>query len=73
MTNCFVKKSQKTPRKEIKMSREIEIRIPKKQNTSEIKNVQDFEDLLKDKCGFKETESRDAYEAKSLAFSLGAM
>lgn len=38
-----------------------------------MKNVTDFEDLLKDKYGEKGTPSRDNYDADSLAFRLGVM
>jgi ribosome-binding protein aMBF1 (putative translation factor) len=38
-----------------------------------MKNVTDFEDLLKDKYGEKGTPSRDKYDADSLAFRLGVM
>lgn len=38
-----------------------------------MKNVTDFEDILKDKYGEKGTPSRDKFEADSLAFRLGVM
>ena len=38
-----------------------------------MKNVTDFEDLLKDKYGEKGTPGRDKFEADSLAFRLGVM
>lgn len=38
-----------------------------------MKNITDFEDLLKDKYGKKGTPSRDKYDADSLAFRLGVM
>ena len=38
-----------------------------------MKNVTDFEDLLKDKYGEKGNSSRDKYDADSLAFRLGVM
>jgi len=38
-----------------------------------MKNVTDFEDLLKNKYGEKGTPSRDKYDADSLAFRLGVM
>ncbi len=38
-----------------------------------MKNVTDFEDLLKEKYGEKGTPSRDRYDADSLAFRLGVM
>ena len=38
-----------------------------------MKNVSDFDDLLKDKCGEKGTPSRDNYNTESLAFRLGTM
>ena len=38
-----------------------------------MKNVTDFEDLLKDKYGEKGTPARDKYDADSLAFRLGVM
>ena len=38
-----------------------------------MKNVTDFEDLLKDKYGEKNTPSREEYDANSLAFRLGVM
>lgn len=38
-----------------------------------MKNVTDFEDLLKDKYGEKGTVLRDKYDADSLAFRLGVM
>lgn len=38
-----------------------------------MKNITDFEDLLKEKYGEKGTPSRDRYDADSLAFRLGVM
>lgn len=38
-----------------------------------MKNITDFEDLLKEKYGGKGTSARDKYEADSLAFRLGVM
>lgn len=38
-----------------------------------MKNVTDFEDILTDKYDEKGTESRDKYDAESLAFRLGVM
>lgn len=38
-----------------------------------MKNITDFEDLLKEKYGEKGTQNRDKYEADSLAFRLGVM
>ncbi|MBL1212435.1 MAG: helix-turn-helix transcriptional regulator [Ignavibacteriae bacterium] len=38
-----------------------------------MKNVTNFEDLLKQKYGKKGTASRDKYDADSLAFRLGVM
>lgn len=38
-----------------------------------MKNITDFEDILKDKYGEKGTISRDKYDADSLAFRLGVM
>ncbi len=38
-----------------------------------MKNVTDFEDLLKDKYGEKGTSSRNKYDIDSLAFRLGVM
>ena len=38
-----------------------------------MKNVTDFEDLLKDKYGEKGAPLRDKYDADSLAFRLGVM
>jgi len=38
-----------------------------------MKNVTNFEDLLKDKYGEKGTSARDKYDADSLAFRLGVM
>ena len=38
-----------------------------------MKNVTDFEALLKDKYGEKGTPKRDKYDADSLAFRLGVM
>ncbi|MCW3788130.1 helix-turn-helix domain-containing protein [Plebeiibacterium sediminum] len=38
-----------------------------------MKNVTDFEDLLKNKYGEKGTPKRDKYDADSLAFRLGVM
>lgn len=38
-----------------------------------MKNVTDFEDILKDKYGEKGTLKRDKYDADSLAFRLGVM
>jgi HTH-type transcriptional regulator / antitoxin HipB len=40
---------------------------------NKMKNVTDFEDLLKEKYGEKGTPSRDRYDADSLAFRLGVM
>ena len=38
-----------------------------------MKNITDFEDILKEKYGEKGTASRDKYDADSLAFRLGVM
>lgn len=38
-----------------------------------MKNITDFEDLLKSNYGEKGTPSRDKYDADSLAFRLGVM
>ena len=38
-----------------------------------MKNITDFDDLLKDKYGEKGTLARDKFEADSLAFRLGVM
>jgi HTH-type transcriptional regulator / antitoxin HipB len=38
-----------------------------------MKNITDFEDILKEKYGDKGTPIRDKYEADSLAFRLGVM
>jgi HTH-type transcriptional regulator / antitoxin HipB len=38
-----------------------------------MKNVTDFEDLLKGEYGEKGTPTRDKYDADSLAFRLGVM
>jgi HTH-type transcriptional regulator / antitoxin HipB len=38
-----------------------------------VKNLTDFEDLLKNKYGEKGTPSRDKYDTESLAFRLGVM
>ena len=38
-----------------------------------MKNLKDFEDILKDKYGEKGTSARDKYDADSLAFRLGIM
>ena len=38
-----------------------------------MKNITDFEDLLKEKYGEKGTPTRDSYEFNSLAFRLGVM
>lgn len=38
-----------------------------------MKNVTDFEDLLKDKYGEKGSPLRDKFDADSLAFRLGVM
>ena len=38
-----------------------------------MKNVTDFEDLLKDKYGEKGTPSRDKYDTDSFSFRLGLM
>ena len=38
-----------------------------------MKNVTDFEDLLKEKYGDKGTQLRDQFEVDSLAFRLGVM
>jgi DNA-binding XRE family transcriptional regulator len=38
-----------------------------------MKNITDFEDLLKDKYGEKGNPKRDKYDADSLAFRLGVM
>ncbi|HPE57480.1 MAG TPA: helix-turn-helix transcriptional regulator [Bacteroidales bacterium] len=38
-----------------------------------MKNITDFEDLLKEKYGEKGTPARDRYESESLAFRLGVM
>ncbi len=38
-----------------------------------MKNITDFEDLLKEKYGEKGTPARDKFDADSLAFRLGVM
>ena len=38
-----------------------------------MKNITNFEDLLKDKYGEKGTPARDKFDADSLAFRLGVM
>jgi HTH-type transcriptional regulator/antitoxin HipB len=38
-----------------------------------MKNITDFEDILKEKYGKKGTPTRDKYDADSLAFRLGVM
>ena len=38
-----------------------------------MKNITDFEDILKEKYGIKGTPTRDKYDADSLAFRLGVM
>jgi len=38
-----------------------------------MKNITDFEDLLKEKYGEKGTPTRDKFDADSLAFRLGIM
>lgn len=40
---------------------------------NEMKNVTDFDDLLKVEYGKKGTPARDKYDADSLAFRLGVM
>jgi len=40
---------------------------------SKMKNITDFEDLLKDKYGEKGSANREKYDAESLAFRLGIM
>jgi HTH-type transcriptional regulator / antitoxin HipB len=45
----------------------------KSMEDNKMKNITDFEDLLKDKYGKKGTPARDIYEADSLAFRLGVM
>ena len=40
---------------------------------NKMKNITDFEDILKEKYGEKGTSSRDKYDADSLAFRLGVM
>jgi HTH-type transcriptional regulator / antitoxin HipB len=40
---------------------------------NKMKNVIDFEDILKEKYGEKGTPARDKYDSGSLAFRLGAM
>lgn len=43
------------------------------ERTSDMKNINDFEDLLIKKYGTKGTAERDKYDADSLAFRLGVM
>lgn len=40
---------------------------------NKMKNITDFEDILKEKYGEKGTATRDKYDADSLAFRLGVM
>jgi len=40
---------------------------------NKMKNVIDFDDLLKEKYGEKGTPTREKYDAESLAFRLGVM
>jgi len=45
----------------------------KNMEENEMKNITDFEDILKEKYGEKGTALRDKYDADSLAFRLGVM
>lgn len=69
------KKDTKDSAKGNKNGGEIEKRVldGKLWRINKMKNVTDFEDLLKEKYGEKGTPSRDKYDAESLAFRLGIM
>jgi ribosome-binding protein aMBF1 (putative translation factor) len=45
----------------------------KNMEENKMKNITDFEDILKEKYGEKGAISRDKYDADSLAFRLGVM
>ena len=45
----------------------------KNMGENKMKNITDFEDLLKEKYGERGTPARNKYEADSLAFRLGVM
>jgi DNA-binding XRE family transcriptional regulator len=69
------KKDTKDSAKGNKNGGEIEKRVldGKLWRINKMKNVTDFEDLLKEKYGEKGTPLRDKYDAESLAFRLGIM
>jgi len=73
LTNCFVKKTQKTPKKEIKLAQKTENRIFKRKKQKKMKNITTFENILENKYGKNGTEKRDKYDMNSLAFRLGVM
>ena len=45
----------------------------KNMEENKMKNITDFEDILKEKYGEKGTGTRDKYDTDSLAFRLGVM
>ena len=69
------KKDTKDSTKGDKNGGEVEKRVfdRKLWRINNMKNVTDFEDLLKDKYGEKGSQSRDKYDADSLAFRIGVM
>ena len=66
-------KSQKTPRKEIRLSERLKKRISERKKRHTMKQTTNFETLLIEKYGDKGTPKRDAFDRDSLAFRLGVM
>ena len=58
--------------KRLKKRKGLKKNISQKKKNN-MKNVTDFEDLLKSKYGHKGSEQRDQYDSESLAFRLGVM
>ncbi len=73
LANCFLKKRQKTPVKEIRFAERLKKEYLKKNGDKKMKNTTNFEDILKKKYGEKGSPNRDIYETNSLAFRLGVM
>ena len=69
------KKDTKDSAKGDKIGGEVEKRVLDRKlwRINKMKNITDFEDLLKDKYGEKGSPSRDKYDADSLAFRIGVM
>ncbi|MFV0344990.1 MAG: type II toxin-antitoxin system RelE/ParE family toxin [Bacteroidales bacterium] len=77
LVNSFIKKTQKTPKSEIRMAEKLKKEYFKEKqrqhNKMTMKDITNFEDLLISKYGEKGTLTRDLYDTDSLSFRLGVM